>query len=334
MNGSTVKNHTSLKNGIRIQCNTENFVSIVVPGLSTSSSSSSHPSTSVTPSRQESHHSTSTSSSSSSPTTATSSDSGTREREDRSEIDSPPVLVSSSNVEEMIERRNPLFAADSGMCPQCKEYTSYYRKLATKTVNIQQEELQEHWRTSMRQTRSTTSTMTRTPTRARCTTCEHALRARSLRHTLMLGHMHLGSSSESRHVIHVHVRLSLSSPLALSTSICPSPSSPTSSFSCTSSSTLSSTTWSPCKTCAPPRTRGVTTPTTSPPPSQGMSPTSRPSASSTTHRFPSPTLPVIGPGHRRRYTRQAAHRGIPRTCRLLRSRRHVSQSVVVVCCVR
>ena len=33
----------------------------------------------------------------------------------------------------------------------------------------------------MRQTTSTTSTMTRTPTRASCTTCEHALRARSLR---------------------------------------------------------------------------------------------------------------------------------------------------------
>ena len=26
----------------------------------------------------------------------------------------------------------------------CKEYTSYYRKLATKTVHIQQEELHEH----------------------------------------------------------------------------------------------------------------------------------------------------------------------------------------------
>ena len=76
-----------------------------------------------------------------------------------------------------------------------------------------------------------------------------------------------GSSSESRHVIHVHLRLSLSSPLSLSTSICLSPSSSSSSLSCTSSSTLSSTTWSPCKTCAPPRTRGVTTPTTSTPPS-------------------------------------------------------------------
>ena len=35
-----------IKNGIRIQCNTENFVPIVVPGLSAISSSSSHPSTS------------------------------------------------------------------------------------------------------------------------------------------------------------------------------------------------------------------------------------------------------------------------------------------------
>ena len=42
-----------IKNGIRIQCNTENFVSIVVPGLSTSSSSSFPSSTSITPSRQD-----------------------------------------------------------------------------------------------------------------------------------------------------------------------------------------------------------------------------------------------------------------------------------------
>ena len=55
-----------IKNGIRIPCNTENFVLIVVPGLSSSSSGSS--STSKTPSRQESHSSSSSSSSSSSPT--------------------------------------------------------------------------------------------------------------------------------------------------------------------------------------------------------------------------------------------------------------------------
>ena len=56
-----------IKNGIRIQCNTENFVPIVVPGLS-SSSSSLPSSTSVTPSRLEIDHPTSSSSSSSSPT--------------------------------------------------------------------------------------------------------------------------------------------------------------------------------------------------------------------------------------------------------------------------
>ena len=48
-----------IKNVIRIQCNTENFVPIVVPGLSTSSSSGSYQSTSRTLSRQESHCSTS-----------------------------------------------------------------------------------------------------------------------------------------------------------------------------------------------------------------------------------------------------------------------------------
>ena len=107
-----------IKSGILIQCNTENFVPIVVPGLSTSSSSSSHLSTSMTPSRQERNRPASTSSSSPSPTTTASSDREIRDREDQSVIDSPPVPVSSSSVEEMIERRNPLFAADSRMRPK------------------------------------------------------------------------------------------------------------------------------------------------------------------------------------------------------------------------
>ena len=89
-----------IKNGIRIQCDTENFVPIVVPGLSASSSSDSHPSTSMTPSRQERHCSTSSSSSSSSPTTATSSNRETREREDQTESDTSPVPVSSFNVDD------------------------------------------------------------------------------------------------------------------------------------------------------------------------------------------------------------------------------------------
>ena len=96
-----------IKNVIRIQCNTENVVPIVVPGLSTSSSSSSHPSTSMTSSRQESNHPTSSSSSSSSPTATVSSDSETREREDLSGIDSHPVPVSNPHVERK-ERGDPL----------------------------------------------------------------------------------------------------------------------------------------------------------------------------------------------------------------------------------
>ena len=79
------------KNGIRIPCNTENFVPVVVPGLSNSSSGSS--STSRTPSRQESHCSPSSSSSSSSPTV---SEIQTREREDQTESDISPVPVSTT----------------------------------------------------------------------------------------------------------------------------------------------------------------------------------------------------------------------------------------------
>ena len=80
-----------IKDGIRIICNTENFVPIVVPGLSSSSSGSS--STSKTPSRQGSHCSTSASSSSSSPTVSATK---TREREDRTESDISPVTVSTT----------------------------------------------------------------------------------------------------------------------------------------------------------------------------------------------------------------------------------------------
>ena len=88
-----------IKNGIRLQCNTENFVPIVVPGLSTSSSSSFPSSTSMTHSWQEIDHPTSSSNSSTSPTTTVSSDSETRAREDLSGIDSHPAPVSSSHVE-------------------------------------------------------------------------------------------------------------------------------------------------------------------------------------------------------------------------------------------
>ena len=96
-----------IKNGIRIQCNTESFVPIVVLGLSASSSSSFPSSTSMTPSRQEIDRPTSSSSSSTSPTTTVSSDSETGAREDLSGIDSHPAPQSSSHVER-IERGDPL----------------------------------------------------------------------------------------------------------------------------------------------------------------------------------------------------------------------------------
>ena len=76
-----------IKDGIRIICNTENFVPIVVPGLSSSSSASS--STSRTLVKQESH-----SSSSSSPSSPTVVEMSVREREDAPDNDISPVPVS------------------------------------------------------------------------------------------------------------------------------------------------------------------------------------------------------------------------------------------------
>ena len=78
-----------IKDGIRIFCNTENFVPIVVPGLSSSSSGSS--STLRTPMKQESRSSSSSSSSPSSPTVG---EIQVREREDAINSDISPVPVS------------------------------------------------------------------------------------------------------------------------------------------------------------------------------------------------------------------------------------------------
>ena len=72
-----------LKDGIRIICNTENFVPVVVPGLSSS--------TLRTPVKQESHSSSSSSSSPSSPTVG---EIPVREREDAPNSDISPVPVS------------------------------------------------------------------------------------------------------------------------------------------------------------------------------------------------------------------------------------------------
>ena len=78
-----------IKDGIRIMCNTENLVPIVVPGLSSSSSGSS--STLRTSMKQESHSSSSSSSSPSSPTVG---EIQVREREDAPNSDISPVPVS------------------------------------------------------------------------------------------------------------------------------------------------------------------------------------------------------------------------------------------------
>ena len=127
--GSMVQKPHVIKNGIRIQCNTENFVPIVVPGLSSSSSSGSHPSTSMTPSRQERHCSTS-SSSSCSPTTSLS-DSESREREDQNVCDIFPVHVSSFNVDDRTVW-NLLFAVN----PITRQPTKNFQKTNWKETMI------------------------------------------------------------------------------------------------------------------------------------------------------------------------------------------------------
>ena len=86
-----------INNGIRTQCNTENFVPIVVPGLSRGSSSILPSSTSMTLSRQDIDHPTSSLSSSTSPTmtspTVSSESVARQERGDPCGIDSYPAAV-------------------------------------------------------------------------------------------------------------------------------------------------------------------------------------------------------------------------------------------------
>ena len=83
-----------IQNGLRIQCNTEHFVPIVVPGLSASSSSSFSTSTPVTLLRQEIDHSKSSSSSSTSTLTTPS--------KEIDHSDHPPAIVSSESVDRQV----------------------------------------------------------------------------------------------------------------------------------------------------------------------------------------------------------------------------------------
>ena len=107
-----------IKDGIRIICNTENFVPIVVPGLTSSSSTSS--STSRTPLKQESHSSSSSSSSPSSPTVG---DLSVREREDVTNSDISPVPVS----ELVDDRTGEPVQNQANQVPKSKEETTIER---------------------------------------------------------------------------------------------------------------------------------------------------------------------------------------------------------------
>ena len=111
-----------IKNGIRIICNTENFVPIVVPGLSSSSSGSS--STSRTPMKQESHSSSSSSSSSSSPTVispvpvSNSVDDRSGQLDETQANETPKP----NKKETTIERGNPLCSDDSEIPEWLQEF--------------------------------------------------------------------------------------------------------------------------------------------------------------------------------------------------------------------
>ena len=89
-----VKKPHLIKNGIRIQCNAENFVPIVVPGLPRSSSSSLPTSPPMTPCMQEIDHAKSSSSSSTSTPMTSSTEIG--------HSDHPPAIVSSESVERQV----------------------------------------------------------------------------------------------------------------------------------------------------------------------------------------------------------------------------------------
>ena len=112
-----------IKNGIRVICNTENFVPIVVPGLSSSSSGSS--STSRTPMKQESYSSSSSSSSSSSPTVispvpvSNSVDDRFGQPDDETQANK---TLKPNKKETTIERGNPLCSDDSEIPEWLQEF--------------------------------------------------------------------------------------------------------------------------------------------------------------------------------------------------------------------
>ena len=108
-----------IKDGIRIICNTENFVPVVVPGLTSSFSTSS--SSSRTPIKQESHSS--SSSSSSSPSSPTVGEMSVREREDALDSGISPVPMS----ELVDDRTGEPVENQANQIPKSKEKTTIER---------------------------------------------------------------------------------------------------------------------------------------------------------------------------------------------------------------
>ena len=109
-----------IKDGIRIICNTENFVAFVVPDLSSSSSGSS--STPRTRMKQESH--------SSSPSSPTVGEISVRVREDASNSDTSPVPVSNL-VDDTLDDWLP----DTGYEPNVMEFTDVMEFTGTTELN-------------------------------------------------------------------------------------------------------------------------------------------------------------------------------------------------------
>ena len=127
-----------------------------------------------------------------------------------------------------------------------------------------------------------------TSTIAWCTPCVERARRAHWSTLVMTPHTSFGQSSEQSHchlhVIHGAFSLTRSPPSSFTFPSCLSPST-----SSTASCSLGSTTRSSWQVCVTPPQKRVRAPWTPPTPSQVMSPTSWPSASSTTHQSPSPS---------------------------------------------
>ena len=127
-----------MQDGIRIICNTENFVPVVVPGLSSSSSGSS--STLRTSMKQESHSSSSSSSSPSSPTVG---EIQVRERKDAPNSDISPVPV--SNLVDDGSRQPDKIQANKTQKPNKKETTIEWGNPSDSEIPEWLQEFRENW---------------------------------------------------------------------------------------------------------------------------------------------------------------------------------------------